>query len=194
MEAKPVLGSRAGQAILARTLLAPDRELYLRELVRLTGLAVRTVQVAVGRLVAADLLLERRSGNRRYFRANERHPLFRPLRELLLKTAGLVGVLRDALGTQGVEFAFVFGSMAAASGARAASDVDLLIVGELGLREAVRRLAPAHDRLGREINPVVWSRAEYDRRRAQGDHFLATVLAGPRAVVAGELGDAEPVG
>ena len=185
--------SRARRAILARTLLAPEREFYLRELGRLAGLAPRTVQQEVDRLVAGDFLIERRHGNRRYLRANERHQLFRPLRELLLKTEGLAGVLRDALGTQGVDFAFVFGSMAEGAGG-AASDVDLLIVGDIGLREAVRRLAPAHDQLGREINPLVWTRAEYDRRLAEADHFLSTVLAGPRLIVAGEQRDAETVG
>ena len=35
---------------------------------------------------AAELLCERRDGNRRYLRANDRHPLFRPVREIVLKT------------------------------------------------------------------------------------------------------------
>jgi predicted nucleotidyltransferase len=186
MPANLLLGPAARQAILARTHLDPTREFHLRELVRRTGLAPRTIQQEVEKLVRADLLTERRDGNRRYLRANERHPLFRPVREIVLKTDGLADVLRDALGGEGVELALVFGSIAAEA-PRAGSDVDLLIVGSIGLRETVRRLRPAQDALGREIVPVVWTHMEFDRRRRGGDAFLGRVLAGPTIPVLGDV-------
>ncbi len=181
-----LLGSEARRRILCQTHLVPGREVHLRELVRQTGLAPRTVHQEVNRLVSADLLSERRDGNRRYLTANEAHPLFRPVREIVLKTDGLADVLRDALGSQGVEFAVVFGSMASGT-ANASSDVDLLLVGEIGLRDVVKRLAMAHDALGREINPVVWTRAEFRQRVRKRDHFLMRVLEGPRVPVIGEM-------
>lgn len=186
MPSSLLLGPDARRAILTRTFLDPAGEFHLRELVRLTGFAPRTVHQQVEKLVSADLLSERRDGNRRYLRANERHPLFHPIREIVLKTDGLANVLREALGTEAIDFAFVFGSMVSGA-ATSWSDVDLLIVGGLGLREAVRRLAPAQDRLGREVNPVVWSRGEFERRGAERDHFLMRVLDGPRIELVGEV-------
>lgn len=180
-----LITSRGRRAILARTHLSPDREFYLRELVRLTRLAPRTVQREIDHLVEADLLTDRRDGNRRYLRANERHPLFGALREILLKSEGLVAVLQSALGNRGVEVAFVFGSMASGR-AMAGSDVDLLIVGPLGLRESVRRLREVHDTIGREINPVVWTAEEFRSRLAAQDHFLDSVLREPRLMVLGD--------
>jgi len=188
-----VITAKSRRRILARTLLAPDREFYLRELVRATGLAPRTVQVELDRLVAAEILLERRSGNRRYLRANERHPLYRPLRELLVKSEGLVGVLREVLGTDGIQVAFVFGSMADGT-ARSDSDIDLLIVGDVGLREVVGRLAAAQDQLGREVNPVVWTREEFERRGRAKDRFLGRVLSGLRLMIVGVENELETVG
>ena len=181
-----VLGPPARRAILCRTFLVPSAEHHLRELVRLTGLAPRTVHQEIEKLVRADLLVERRDGNRRYVRANERHPLFRPVREIVLKTDGLADVLREALGTEGIQFALVYGSIASAE-ATSGSDVDLLIVGSLGLREAVRRLGPAHDVLAREINPNVWTRREFDRRIIGKDPFLKRVLAAPTIPVIGAV-------
>ncbi len=193
MDSLAIIGSKARQRLLARTLLAPEREFYLRELVRATALAPRTVQLAVDRLVAADILLERRSGNRRYLRANERHPFFRPLRELVAKSEGLVGIVRDGLGSDGVHLAFVFGSLAD-GGAKGDSDIDLLVVGDIGLRETVRRLENAQERLGREINPVVWTRHEFEGRRTTGDHFLTRVLSGARLMVVGDEHELGTVG
>jgi predicted nucleotidyltransferase len=184
-----IIGSRARRRILAKTLLAPDREFYLRELARATGLALRSVQVELDSLVQSGLLVERRSGNRRYVRANEGHPLFKPLRELVAKGDGFVGIVREALGTKGVDLALVFGSMAAGT-ATAESDIDLLIIGELGLREAVRRLAPLYEQLGREIHPIVWTKAELLQRRNAEDHFLMSILYGPHLEVIGGLASA----
>jgi predicted nucleotidyltransferase len=180
-----LLGTRARRRLLARIYGDPDREFYLRELVRLTGLAPRTVQVELDRLVAAELVMERRSGNRRYLRANIRHPLFRPVYDIVARTDGLAAVLASALGTEGIAFAWVFGSMASGV-ATAGSDVDLLVVGSVGLREVVRRLSPVQEKVGREINPVVWTRAEFERRRAARDAFLSRVMGGPRLPVVGD--------
>ncbi len=180
-----LIGSKARQAILLHLFLDPEREFYLREIVRLTRFAPRTIQKELDNLVQQDLLKERRSGNRRYLKANFEHPLFRSLQELMLKSAGFIGVLRDALGEQGIDFALVFGSIASGE-AKAGSDIDILIVGDIGLREAVRRLAGVHDQLGREVNPVVWTNAEYQRRLNKKDHFLTEVLKSPRLVIRGE--------
>jgi predicted nucleotidyltransferase len=179
-----LLGPEARQAILARTHFDPTREFYLRELVRLTGFAPRTVQQEVDRLVEGDLLGERRSGNRRYLRAQKRHPLFRAIREIVIKTVGLVDVLREALGDRDIDFALVFGSIAEGT-EKSVSDIDLLVVGSLGLRETVRRLASAQDQLEREINPVVWTRKEFQHRLTESDHFLTRLLRGPRLMVVG---------
>ena len=181
-----LLGPDARRAIFAQTFLDPGREFHLRELVRLTGFAPRSVQTEVDQLVSAGLLAERRSGNRRYLRANDRHPLFQAIRDIVLKTEGLADVLRESLGDSGIDFAVVFGSIASHRDA-AGSDVDLLIVGPIGLREAVARLRPAQDHLGREINPIVWSRAEVERRREAGDPLLRRVLEGPLILVHGDV-------
>jgi predicted nucleotidyltransferase len=192
---RPLLpfGSRTRQAILALTHLAPEQEFYLRELVRRTGFAPRTVQVELDRLVAAGILRDRRDGNRRYLRASSGHPLFAPLRDIVLKTTGIVPALGDALGSAGVEAAFVFGSVATGT-ARAESDIDLMVIGSVGQRETVRRLSALQQRLGREINPVVWTAAEYRERAGSADPFLARVLATPRLMVTGTDDDLARLG
>jgi hypothetical protein len=56
------------------------------------------------------------------------------------------------------------------------SDVDVLLVGEIGFAEAVRALHEAQSSIGREINPVVLSPAEFQNKLNGGDTFLAEVL------------------
>jgi predicted nucleotidyltransferase len=181
------------RAEVLRLLFAdPGAERHGRELARRAGLSAKTVQDELAKLVAADLVTSRRDGNRRCYRANPDHPLHGDLRQLVLKTAGLRDVLAGALADiPGIEVALVFGSLAAGSG-RAASDVDLLVVGDAGLRRLAAPLRAAGEALGREVNPVVLSAAEF--RRGRRHAFLAGVLAQPRLFVKGGPDDLARLG
>jgi predicted nucleotidyltransferase len=174
------------RAEVLRLLFADNsRQLHLRELVRQSGLTLGTLQTEIDKLLAAGLILDRRDGNRRYFRANASHPLFADLHSLVLKTAGLCEVLADALnGLDSIRVALVFGSVAAGT-AKADSDVDLLVIGDLGLRSLAPRLRPAAERLGREINPIVMSPAEFARERSTKP-LLVDLLAKPKLFIKGD--------
>ena len=169
----------------------PRKELHLRELARFSRLALGTLQAEVRKLAAAELIVARRDGNRLYYRANTAHPVFPELQGLALKTTGLREPLTAALaGLEGVRFALVFGSQAAGT-AGAASDVDLLVVGSVGLRALAPRLRPVAATLGREINPHVLSPDTLSAKARSGDAFVASVLAGPKLWIIGgadELG------
>lgn len=169
------------------------RELHLRELTRQSGLSLGTVQDELQKLTKADLLTNRRDGNRRYYRANASHPLFPALQEIVLKTAGLRDVLADSLaGVNGVKIAFVFGSLAAGTG-KAASDVDLMVIGKAGLRELSPRLRKAAELLGREVSPVTITAAEFARRRSDND-FVARVLSQEKMFIIGGSDELERLG
>lgn len=182
------------RAEVLRLLFADEgQELHLRELTRQSGLTLGTLQTEVEKLCAADLLLSRRDGNRRCFRANAAHPLFPDLRQLVLKTAGLHDVLAEALrGVAGVELAFVFGSLAAGAG-KAGSDVDLMVIGDAGLRTLASRLRAASERLGREINPVTMTSAEFARDRAKKP-FLRDALAKEKLFIKGNADELARLG
>ncbi len=189
-----VLLSSRVRAEIFRLLFGLDPiELHLREMTRRSGLTFATVRQDLGKLARIDVVLARRDGNRLYYRANRDHPLYPDLRALVLKTAGLADVLNRALGTEGIRVAFVFGSWAA-GGDRSGSDVDVMIIGDVGLREAVRRLSGAGERLGREVNPHALAPGEFARRRSTGEHFVKSVLAGPRIFLIGSERDLEELG
>ncbi len=161
-----------------------DRGYHLRELARQSGLALRTVQEELARLTKAGLVRTRRDGNRLCYEANKENPVYGDLRNIVLKTAGLVGVLQRALDVKGIELAFVFGSLATGN-ARPDSDLDLMVVGSVGLRQAAQLLSGLAEKLGREVNPHVLTRQEFLSRKKAGDHFISAVLASPRLYVIG---------
>jgi predicted nucleotidyltransferase len=129
-----------------------------------------------------------------YYQANVDSPLFPDLRGLLLKTAGLIDVLAEALKPVASKLAaaFVYGSLASGD-EQSDSDVDLMIVGTLRLADLALSLRRARDLLSREINPTTYTLAEFNKKRAAKDHFLTNVLSKPKLFILGnenELGQA----
>ena len=160
--------------------------LHLREIERRSGLAVATVQQELKRLTRLGVIEARPDGNRTYYVAREDHPLYPEIRGLVLKTSGLADLLRDALKKEkGISIAFVFGSLAQ-SYERAHSDVDLMVVGTIGLRQLTKLLSGVSEKIGREINPHVFTASEFRRRKQAGDHFLKSVLAERRIFIIGD--------
>lgn len=178
--------------VLALLLLHPDEPLHGREIARRTGLPSGTLTRELGRLAEAGILKTERRGNQLLYQADRKCPVFPELAGILKKTSGLADVLAEALAParDRIRAAFVFGSLAG-GGERAGSDVDLMIVGEVGFAEAVGLLHPAQETLAREINPHVYGPAEWTRKRREPNAFLRDVMEKPKIFVLGsddELG------
>ena len=188
-----IVSSRVKAELLRLLFGLGQPDLHLRELVRQSGLSLGTVQQELRRLAKVDLVIARKDGNRVYYRANQDHPAYRDLCSLVLKTDGLVGVLQPALQTPDVNLAFVFGSVARGE-TGASSDVDLMVIGSVGLRKLTVQLSGKANRLGREINPHALTPTEFAERRQRRDHFVTSVLKSPKLFVKGTEHDLEAMG
>jgi predicted nucleotidyltransferase len=174
------------QGILAATLVQPEKAWYVSEIARRMGVPSSSLQRELRDLTAAGILKTHRQGRMVYFQANTDSPLFTELRGLLLKTAGLVDVLADALKPLAAKLrlVFVYGSIASGS-EQSESDIDLMVVGTASPAELAVALRDARERLGREINPTVYTPTEFDKKRKAKDHFLTAVLDKPKLFVLG---------
>jgi uncharacterized protein len=178
------------QALLAATVLHPERWWYLSDLAKHLHVRPSSLQRELAALVDAGILRRRRDGNRVYFRPNPDCPFLPELQGLLVKTAGVVDTLREALSrfATRLDWAFVYGSMARAE-ELASSDVDLMLVGQVGLAELTPALRRAEEWLGRAVNPTLYTREEFATKLQAGHHFLKTVLDAEKLFILGELHD-----
>lgn len=186
------------QRVLSRLLLHPDTSLHVRELARQTGTQPGTLNRELAKLAQAGVLLRQQVGNQVHYQANRSCPVFDELAGLLRKTAGLAAVLVDTLAPLAdaghIDVALVFGSVARGE-ETASSDVDVLILGDLALADAVEALHPAQDTLHREINPVVYRPADFADTLAAGNTWARDIVAKPKLFLIGGADDfAELVG
>lgn len=173
--------------LLGLLLMRPDQDFHVREISRLTGVDAGNAQRALKRMEQTGLLKSSRAGNQVRYKANRACPIFPELQGVIRKTVGLADVLREALDPLSgrIEIAFIFGSVARGEEGPA-SDIDLMVVGNVSFDEVVVALHPLHERLGREINAVVMKRPEFRRRLKEGS-FVARVMGGEKIMLLGAL-------
>lgn len=169
------LRSRLRRALLGYYFTNPTAEHYLRELAARLDADPANLSRELARRVRDGLFLATRRGRQKYFRLNRAHPLYDELRRIVAKTLGATRQLREALEQlPGIEEAYLYGSFARDQ-QDAASDIDLLLIGDPPAEEleaAIRRL---ERKLGREISYTLLSPGEFKARRSHRDAFLESV-------------------
>lgn len=182
------LFSATQQRVLGLLFGQPERSFFATELIALAGAGSGAVQREIGRLEESGLITLTRIGNQKHYQANPAAPVFAELCALVTKTIGPAAIVQAALATlgNGVRLAILYGSVAKGTD-RAQSDVDVLVVADdVTLEQLYAALAPAEKRLGRPVNPTLYTSAEFRKRRTNRNPFLSKLLAGEHQVLIGD--------
>lgn len=185
------LFTKTQQRVLGVLFGQPERSFYASQLIRDAGTGSGAAQREFARLEESGLIVAQRIGNQRHYQANAASPLFSELRTIVLKTIGLAEPLRMAMKPLAADIraAFVYGSVAKATD-RATSDVDVMIISDtISYGEVFGTLDRAARKLGRQVNPTVYTVAEFLKRSREENAFVTRVLKGPRLWVIGSEKD-----
>jgi predicted nucleotidyltransferase len=182
------LFTKGQQRVLGVLFGNPDRSYYTGEIIALSDTGTGAVQRVLARLESAGLLTVSHVGNQKRYQANHAASVFTQLHELALKTFGLADILRDAVSplASQIDAAFVYGSTAKGEDS-ATSDVDLMVVSDsVSYGDIYLRLEDAAARLGRKINPTIYSRAALRKGVKDRNAFVTRVLAQPKIWLLGD--------
>lgn len=182
------LFTKTQQRVLGYLFGQPDRSFFSSELIKLTGAGSGAVQRELKYLTDCGLLTTSRAGNQKHYQANAASPIHEELCSIVRKTFGLAGPLHEALQpiADKIDAAFVFGSVARKSDT-AASDIDLFLVSdELAYSDLFLTLDAVSARLGRTVNPTIFTRNELMRKLKNGESFVTRVMAQPKLWVIGD--------
>ncbi len=185
-----LLGSKLRAKVLGWLFSHPDERYFVRQLTSLVKEDSTNVSRELIRLEKTGILISTTEGKQKYYHANQESPLFNELHGLIVKTAGVADVLRSALALaqEQIKLAFIFGSIASGN-ERRRSDIDVMVVGKISFEEAVSLLSPAEEKLGREVNPVVYPVGEFKKKVKEDHHFVKTVLEDEKIFLIGDEGD-----
>ena len=173
--------------VLGLLLLHPGTHFHLREIARATHTQPGTVRRELSLLTRAGVLERDVQGNQVRFRANESYPIYEELRSILKKTTGVADQLRAALAplADSIVAAFIYGSIASGR-ERPNSDIDLMIIGTVRFEDIIRLIHPLQQELRREINPHVYTAAEFKRKARENSSYIDRILKLPKISVIGD--------
>jgi predicted nucleotidyltransferase len=181
------LFSTTQQRVLALLFGQPDRSFYATELIGLAGAWSGAVQRELARLEQSGLVTVRRLGTQKHYQANPGSPLFSEICGIVQKTVGLAEPLRAALAplAPNILAAFVFGSVAKRQDT-AASDIDLMVISDtVRYADLYAALEFVAARLGRTVNPTVYTRKQLAKRKQEDTAFVKRVLGQPKVWLIG---------
>lgn len=176
------LFSGTQQRVLAWLFGQPERSFYATELIGLAGAGSGAVQRELARLAQSGLVTARAVGNQKHYQANPEAPIYAELCGIVQKTVGLAEPLREALAPLAarIRAAFVYGSIAKREDT-AASDIDLMLLSDdLAYSDLYAALESVSQRLGRTVNPTIYTPQELAKRVKRKDAFATRVLAQPK--------------
>ena len=167
------------EELLGATLLSPDKWWYMSELAGHLKTSLSSLQRELNSLSASGILERKQDGRRTYYKARRDSPVFGDLRDLFLKTAGIVPALQSELASfsDKIRWAAIYGSIPRGEEA-AESDIDLLVVGDIATGDLLPVLRRVERRLGREVNVKRYSEREFRDKMRGGDHFVRSVVRG----------------
>ena len=176
------------QQLLGLLFAHPERSFYTTEIIsRLAG-GTGAVHRELSRLAACGVLTVSNVGSQKHYQANASSPIFEELRGIVTKTFGVADLLRQALQPLGdsISAAFVFGSVAKRTDT-ASSDIDLFVVSEtLTYADLYPVLDEAGRRLGRPVNPTIYTAATLSERTRNNNAFVRAVWTAPRIWLIGD--------
>jgi predicted nucleotidyltransferase len=183
----PLFRSEMQLRLLALLLLQPERSWTLQELAGSLAAPASSVHRELGRAEDAGIVNREANARPHRFAAATNDAFYEPLVLLLSRSVGVETELRVALDEHpGVLAAVIHGSWAGGS-RRPDSDIDVLVVGHVDLRDLRRRLRPIGERAGRTFDLTVLSRDEFQRIARDRSSFARSIFEAPTTPLVGDL-------
>lgn len=154
-----LITSRTRLKLLLRLFLNSSNSSYLKELAKEFGESSNAVRLELNRFEKAGLLESELCGNKKLFRANVRHPLFKDIRSIISKTIGIDQIVEEVVEKLGeVEQAYITGDFAVG---RDGKTIDiLLVVNNINKDYLLQLIDKTQSIINRKIRYLIISPAE----------------------------------
>ena len=159
------LFGKTKQSVLALLYGHADSSFYTKQVLDAVKSGRRTAQRELKNLTETGIIIREVQGRQVYYKANVKCPIFNELKSIVRKTFGVADVIRQSLEMEAgkIQLAFIFGSVARIADDRK-SDIDVMVVGAISFGDVVSFLTPAEEKLGREVNAVVYPLSEFKQK------------------------------
>ena len=164
--------------VLGYYFLNPQARHYVRELAEILKVDPGNLSRKMSELKQEGLFLVEAEGKNKYFILNKKFSLLAEYKSIYELKFGLVETLKKRFKKiADLQEAYIFGSYAKGQ-FQELSDIDILIVGDHSFKEVLKIIVPLEKTLGREINLIDYSVADFKAKKKEKDDFLTQVFNG----------------
>lgn len=175
--------SKTARKILTIFITNPDNRFYIRQLERLVKEPVSAVRRELQKLEHTGFLISKEEANLKYYSVNKRYPIFEEIKNIVLKTQGLGDAIRELIKkTPGIKIAFIYGSVAKGE-EKAASDMDLMIIGNIDSVRLHSKINEIESRINRTINYSLINEKDFKNKKTD---FMKRILREKKVFLIGE--------
>jgi len=168
---------------------SPKEIFYVRQLVRLSEEEINSVRRELENLKLAGIVLSEWRGNRLFYWANNSSPLYLDLLVIAAKNSGLGQNLSERTSKSGSIKLLLFGYKFISGEAKKPDDIDLIVVGDIPIREMEEHIKTEESERHQEINYMVMSKTEFQMRKQKRDPFLIDFFLSCPVVIIGSPQD-----
>ena len=123
-----LISSKTRLKLLIKFFLFDGNQGYLRKMEKEFNESTNAIRMELNRLTKAGLLTSEYEGKKRFYQANEKHPLYEDLKRIVGKTVGIDQIVDRITSQIGhLEAAYVIGDFAKGNDAKV---IELALVGE----------------------------------------------------------------
>ncbi|MEP7320935.1 MAG: ArsR family transcriptional regulator [Saprospiraceae bacterium] len=153
-----LISSKTRIKLLLKFFLNSNTTSYLRGLESEFGDSSNGIRLELNKMEEAGMLESFLEGNKKYFKANTRYPLFSEIHSILLKYVGIDQVLDHVLTRLGhLEKAFLTGAFAQG---RDSGVIDLILIGNLDKLYLINLIEKAEKLIKRKVRYVIYTDLE----------------------------------
>ncbi len=169
-----LISSKTRIKLLMKFFLNSNTTAYLRSLESEFGDSSNAIRIELNRMEEAGMLNSFLDGNKKMFRANTLHPLFREIHNILRKTIGIDHVIETIIERLGdVEKVFLVGDFAKGLDSQI---IDLIFVGDIDRSYLLNLVEKAEEVVKRKIRYLIFNQTEFENSHLNNDPNTHSLL------------------
>lgn len=154
-----LITSKTRVKLLLKFFLNASTSSYLKNLESEFDDSSNGIRLELNKFEKAGLLLSETKGNKKMFKANTKHPLFRDIHNIILKYAGIDRLIEDVVERLGnVESVYLVGSFAKGLESKV---IDVILIGDINRDYLIQLVPKAESLIDKKIKFVVYTNKEF---------------------------------
>ncbi len=171
-----LITSKTRLKLLLKFFLNPHNSAYLRGLETEFGESSNAIRLELNRLEDARMLESELKGNRKLFKVNQQHPLYKDINSIVRKYFGLDIIVENIAKRLGnLEAVYLTGDIAKGMDT---GIIDLIMVGDIDQSYLVRLIGKCEKLIKRKIRYLVYDFDEFEKEKMNGENGMVLVWNG----------------